>query len=126
MRAAMETLATRHPPTRTVTVVGTLLLLLLPVSVWGNATHAALMKLSPTDREAMLTTFMRSSGEKCALVTRTFFQGFDSRRNAYWNVRCSDGGAFVIQINSDAQGSTRILECSMMKLVGGGQCFKKF
>jgi hypothetical protein len=103
-----------------------LVLVLLPVAVWGNPTHAALMKLTPTDREAMLTRFMRSSGEKCAVVTTTFFQGFDAQKSAYWNVRCSDGGAFVIQIKNDAQGSTKILECSMMKLVGGGQCFKKF
>jgi hypothetical protein len=112
---------------RALLVAVPLLLLILPPGLaCANPAHTALAKLSDVDRNALLTAWMQKSGEACD-VTSSFFQGFDSLQTAYWNVRCSDGRAFVFGINNDAQGSGKILDCAVLKRLGSAaECFKKF
>jgi hypothetical protein len=93
---------------------------------FANPAHEQLMRMSGTERNAALTNFLKSSGEKCDSVTRSFFQGSDRRGNAFWNAACRNGQAFVIQVNNDAVGSTRIMSCAMLKAMNAGECFKKF
>jgi hypothetical protein len=90
----------------------------------GNAWHDALVSLSDSARNDMLSKFMAKSGEHCT-VTRNFFQGFDEKKNATWNVACSNGNDLSVTFYNDSQGSTNILECSMLKAVNV-DCFKKF
>jgi hypothetical protein len=89
----------------------------------GNAAHDQLIRLSDPERNSLLTNFM--AGEKCGTVTRNFYQGMGNGE-AFWNVQCSNGATYVIQIKPDATGSTSILDCGVLKAVGGGECFKKF
>jgi hypothetical protein len=56
----------------------------------GNAAHDALVALPDGRKTAMLASVVNSSGESCPTGTRTFFQGLDPSRNAFWNVRCSN------------------------------------
>ena len=92
-------------------------------SATGNAAHDRLAALSNSDRNALLTKLMAS--EQCGSVTRNFYQGMGNGE-AFWNVACSNGSAYVIQIKPDATGSTSIMDCGVLKAVGGGECFKKF
>ncbi len=39
-------------------------------------------------------------------------------------VTCADGKSYVVMIANDAEGSTSILECSMLTLVSKVECFK--
>ena len=52
-------------------------------------------------------------------------QGMDKTGAAIWNVACSNKSSYVIMVYNDAQGSTKILDCAVLKAVGGGECFKK-
>jgi hypothetical protein len=88
-----------------------------------NPTHEAMTALSERDRNARLSYALRD--ERCQ-VTRSFFQGSDKFGGASWNVACANGEALSILINNDARGSTRILECSVLKAVANIECFKKF
>ena len=97
-----------------------------PYVVSANVAHDQLASMSNQQRQKVLASFLANSGERCASVTKTFYQGSDKKGNAYWNAACSGGDAFVIQINSDATGSTRILSCKALKAVNGGTCFTKF
>jgi len=96
-----------------------------PAAVFANPAHEQLMRMSGSERNATLTTFLKSSGEKCDSVTRNFFQGKDKRGNAFWNAGCRNGQSFVIQVNNDSVGSTRIMSCALLKAVNAGECFKK-
>jgi hypothetical protein len=74
-------------------------------------------------RAAALMTQIRSAGEPCASVTRTFFQG-QRDGGSVWNAECSDGRSYGI--HSKADGSTEVLECSASEKVTGSKCFTPF
>lgn len=104
--------------------------LLLPACYSGaasaNEAHEILSRMSEAKRNATFATFMQRSGEPCGTVARTFFMGFDSRRDAHWSVACSNKKAFAVMIKNDSAGSTRILDCKVLKAVAKMDCFKKF
>jgi len=92
---------------------------------FANEAHNLLMQMSPHKRSQTLAHLLAASGKDCDQAIRSFFQGFDKDKAPYWNVECSKGTEYNIQIIDDNLGSTRILECSVMKALGI-ECFKKF
>ena len=94
-------------------------------SAWSNEAHDRLMRLSDSQRNAMFTKLLNASGETCQ-VTKNFYQGSTKDGAAFWNVACKGKDGFTIAVYNDATGSTKILECRIMKLVGATPCFKKF
>lgn len=92
----------------------------------ANKAHGMIEKMPNNDRNTTFTAFLKNSGEDCGTVTRNFFQGFDKSRNAFWNVACSNKKSYVIMINNDSAGSTKIMSCAVLKAVNAGECFKKF
>lgn len=100
--------------------------LLFPKREGPNEAHQRLQKANEKERAAIFTKLLTSSGEDCPKVTRTFFQGAAVNGDAFWNVACSNGKAFSIQVNGDSEGSTKIMDCAMLKLVNAGECFKAF
>ena len=99
---------------------------LLVGAVRANPAHEQLNAMSESQRRSALTAFLSKSGEVCSSVSRTFYQGSDKQGNAFWNAACADGNSYLIQVNNDAAGSTRILSCKVVKAVGAGTCFTKF
>lgn len=90
----------------------------------ANPAHDMISSVSEAKRQQVFTRFLSDSGEKCSSVDRTFYQGSDKKGNAFWNASCAVGKSFLIQVNNDKQGSTRILGCNVLKAVNGGTCFK--
>ena len=88
-----------------------------------NSAHDAMAALSERDRNARLSYALQD--ESCR-VTRSFFQGFDKSGAASWNVACANGKTLSILINNDARGSSRILDCAVLKALANVECFKKF
>lgn len=89
-----------------------------------NTANRMLMQMSEDDRRNAFAVVLIKGGERCTEVTRTFYQG--SARpswNAIWNVQCSGGPAYVVQIMSDEAGSTKALTCGELRAAGGGECF---
>lgn len=108
-----------------ITILGSIALF-LSLAANANPAHEQLLSMSEAQRKSALAGLLVRSGERCSSVSRTFYQGSDKRGNAFWNAACTRGDSFVIQINNDASGTTRILSCSVLKDVGGGTCFTKF
>lgn len=98
-------------------------LALFTMPVMANDGHNLLMSMKLEERTKALGKTLNASGKACTATT-SFFQGFDRDRAAYWNVACSNGVAYNIQIADDREGKTRILECSILKAIGV-ECFKK-
>jgi hypothetical protein len=96
-----------------------------PTLVYANPAHEQISKMGNAERNAFFAKFLRQSGENCNVV-RNFYQGSTNRGDAFWNVGCKGKDGFSIMIYNDAKGSTKILECRVMKAVGGTPCFKKF
>ena len=98
-------------------------LVLLPI-LWsstpafaGNLSHSFLMKLPEKERVEALGENLNASGKSCE-ATKTFYQGTDTDGAAYWNVACTNGVSYTIQVPKDVNAKTRIMECSLMKMIG--------
>jgi len=74
-------------------------------------------------RGASLQTEIRSAGNDCNKVVRTFQQGMKDG-NEVWDAECEGGPSYGIVSKSD--GSTEVLECSVIARVTGTDCFEKF
>lgn len=103
------------------------------VGVWvlsaqaqANPAHDALQKMSEAQRTTALGRLLVASGERCERPSRTFFQGSHRDGSAFWSVDCGAGRAYQVMIKADKAGSTRILECSVMKALNAGECFRRF
>ena len=77
----------------------------LPVAVMANPAHQKISGLSEADRGAIFSKLLSGGGERCASISRTFYQGADKQGNAYWNVQCTGAQAYMIQISNNATGS---------------------
>jgi hypothetical protein len=101
-------------------------LLLASTGANANPAHDALMSMSADGRSQMLSKLLARSGEACPTALRSFHQGSDKSGNAFWNVECSTHQSFIVMVNNDATGSTKILSCSITKTLGLTPCFQKF
>lgn len=98
-------------------------LLAVAATAFANPGHELLLGQSPVERATTLAGILDASGKACAEVSRSFYQGEDEDRAAYWNAACSGGEAYVIQIPPDSQ--TRVIECQIVELIGVA-CFTRF
>jgi hypothetical protein len=93
----------------------------------SNPSHERIQKLSPADRAKLFTMFLARGHETCpGGVVRTFFQGMDQQKGAYWDVACQQGRLYSIRVNPDAAGSTKILACQVQEKMSGVPCFVSF
>lgn len=51
--------------------------------------------------------------------------GMDKDHNAFWSIRCVDDEDYEVMLYPDADGSGKVLECSMLQATTGLSCFKK-
>lgn len=95
-------------------------------AAWANPAHDRVQQMPSGARNAFFIKYLQGSGESCDEVTRNFFQGSGKSGDASWNVACRNGKAYLIMIYNDAQGSSKILSCAVLKALNAGECFKKF
>jgi len=74
-------------------------------------------------RSAALQTEIRSAGNDCNRVVRTFQQGMKDGGDV-WNAECEGGATYGIV--SKADGTTDVLACEDLKEQTGASCFEKF
>ena len=98
----------------------------LTQEAWANPAHERLKQMSSGERNALFSKLFQGSDVGCNGVTRSFFQGSGKAGDAFWNVACRNGQAYSIMIYNDAVGSSKIVDCQVLKAVNGGVCFKKF
>lgn len=91
-------------------------LIFVPFIVDANPAHNAMMKESKAVRGKALAMSVASAGFPCVGVD-TFFQGMSDEGAAFWNVSCTNGQKYVVQIMPDAGGSTRVLSCLIMEAI---------
>lgn len=90
----------------------------------GNPAHNALAAMAEADREAMFQKLLAGGGEDCSSVSRTFYQGRTPEGQAFWNVECRGATSWTVSVAADAEGSTRVLSCSVMEAVAKVPCWK--
>jgi hypothetical protein len=93
-----------------------------------NGANDWLLAQTPVVQADMLG---KTVGERCKGKT-AFYQGPiknglpipGTENDAFWSVLCMDGRSFKVEVHPD--GSGQVLECSVLKALHGGECFKNF
>jgi hypothetical protein len=106
------------------TSLALVLLAALPLGAHANPAHKTFMGLDDAKRNALLASVITASGESCRAVSRNFYQGSDKNGNAFWNAECSNGASFLVMVNNDAAGSTKVMSCAVLKAIDAGECFR--
>jgi hypothetical protein len=84
-----------------------------------------LLKKTKAEQALFLGKAVGSSGDNCT-GSKAFFMGTGSNSEAYWSVRCTNRHAFQVKIFADAGGSTKVLDCAVLKAMSGVECFQRF
>lgn len=92
----------------------------------ANEAQKLLQSFSESKRNIAFTHIIAKSGERCAAVDKTFYQGSDKRDNAIWSASCTGGKSFQVLMLNDAGGSAKVLNCEFLKKINAGACFKKY
>ena len=90
----------------------------------ANEAHDLLMRASEEQRREALADAVRSIGRPCTVGTETFFQGFGTYNEAFWNVRCSEGNAYSVALYADAAASFSVIECGVLAVRTGVECWQ--
>ena len=95
--------------------------------VEANKAHQMLSDKTNQERNEALTVLLLKSKEDCDLVVRNFFQGLEPEGGAFWSVACGNGHSYIILIENDARGSTRVMDCALIQSLtkGRNECFKE-
>jgi hypothetical protein len=91
----------------------------------ANQGDLMLLQMNESRRNTQLSRFMAASGESCNVVD-SMRQGAGPKGQAFWSMRCSNGRAYQLMIENDAEGSTRIVDCQVLARVKSTPCFTKF
>jgi len=84
----------------------------------------SLTAISEVRQKEVLSELLHKSGKACGKATKVFLQGKNRDGATYWNVSCSNGQSYAIQIPVNPLKNTRILECSIMRALDIN-CFEK-
>jgi hypothetical protein len=88
----------------------------------GNVAQDRLATFVDSEQAA----FLGAAVEEGCAGTRAYFMGMDRENDAFWSIGCASGESYSVEILPDSTGSTRVLECSVLKAVAGMRCFTKF
>jgi hypothetical protein len=95
---------------------------LIAPCTYANVANEILLSRTTQQKTQILSNIINAAGEPC-LPTESFFQGMDLYDAAYWNIACTNGKSFTIQISASSVNT--IFPCVAMKSIGA-ECFKKF
>jgi|HubBroStandDraft_1064217.scaffolds.fasta_scaffold159246_2 hypothetical protein len=88
-----------------------------------NGANAYLLSLSSDARAQMLGKAI-AKGCSAQII---FYMGIGTaglaKDQAFWSVRCQDGRTYAVEVHPN--GTSTLLECSALKTVHAGECFKK-
>lgn len=89
----------------------------------GNPANDRLLAL-PQDQQAQFLGIAANNG---CVGTRAFYMGIQAASGkAFWSVSCTNGQEYAIEIDADAGGSTKVLDCSLLTAIAHVNCFEKF
>ena len=95
-------------------------------AAFANPAHDKLMSMSEESRNAAFARLLSSSGERCPAVSRSMYQGSSKDGAVFWSLQCKPGESFQLMLENNARGSSKLLNCKVVKALNAGECFRKF
>ena len=90
--------------------------------VWSSDLIGTFQRLSKSEQTAMLSHIVNGTGKPCT-PSGSVYKGKDKKGAAYYTLTCSNGTNWMVTLVNDAEGSTLVTSCEIMKRVGAG-CFE--
>jgi hypothetical protein len=91
----------------------------------GNKANDLMLGLPEPQQLQALDMSVNSAGYICK-GQEAFYAGISSGdQTAYWSVRCSNGESYQVQFAPNSTGSTKVLDCHLMNVLGQSNCFAK-
>lgn len=91
----------------------------------GNPTHDALAAQGDSARRGELQRMVQGMGFSCSGIISAYFAGQDSNRNAYWDVRCTEGSMYRGNLAAARWSQPSFLTCGAQATPpAGGPCFQ--
>src|SRR6266851_4472000 len=87
----------------------------------GNVANDKLLALPEKEQALYLGAVANASCHG----TRAFYMGSSHDHTAFWSVACRNGSSYSVEVDADELGSTKVLECSVLRAVTGTSCFVK-
>jgi len=97
------------------------MIVFMSFEAFGNQFHNQLVKMSSAEQRNYWTNYMKKSGEDC-VPTKIKFLGRDDNGGSQWSIGCKTSTPYNKEglfVNLKASGSTQILECKYLKMLGG-------
>ena len=79
----------------------------------ANAAHDRLREMGHTKRNAF---FMKAYGADCT-ATDHVWRGLDKSQVSWWHLFCAGGKQYLLSVQPDATGTSKILDCDVAKAV---------
>lgn len=91
----------------------------------GNPKHDALAARTDLERRQMLHQVVSGQAAPCGSVSIAFHAGMDRQRNAYWDIRCTNGASFRSRLPPGRLAVVGLLPCgAAAPAPQGGPCFQ--
>lgn len=112
------------------TILGLLLaLMLLPLggalAQSGNPAHDAMLARPDPERRNAFHQTIRNAGNSCQTVQVAFPAGLDGARNAYWDIRCTEGVTYRAMLPAERFAPAAFVNCgALVPAPRSGPCFQ--
>jgi hypothetical protein len=90
----------------------------------GNPSNDAMISRNPAGQRDAIRSIVTQNRFACTEVTNLFAAGLDSRRTAYWDASCREGGSWRVAFPSDRWAPAQITVCGQGGSPAGGPCFR--
>lgn len=116
-------------PRLTVSLLALLLALLAPAGAAlaqsGNPAHDAMLARPDAERRNAFHHAIRAIGNSCQTVQVAFPAGLDGARNAYWDIRCTDGVTYRAMLPAERFTPATFVNCgALVPAPRSGPCFQ--
>jgi hypothetical protein len=95
------------------------------VGAGSNRTFDRMENLSLSDRNRVLGAIVNQANFPCRPSFSEFKVQDERDSSVFYLVTCEGGENYMVQIEADSGGSTRVIDCRIAKTVGV-DCFHKF
>ena len=93
---------------------------LVCMSTGALAAHDFLEAMTGQQQAQVLAKVVETSGDACT-GRKAVFKGMTPHDRAVWRIDCTNGNSYLVTIENDADGSTKVLSCAVKAI--GAYCF---
>lgn len=91
----------------------------------GNPAHDTMMSRPDPERRNAFHQSIRAIGNSCQTVQVAFPAGLDAQRNAYWDIRCTDGVTYRAMLPAERFAPATFVNCgALVPAPRSGPCFQ--